>query len=239
MDMLGVLIVLIIFAMLGYALYDAYCGISYKKYRREQEQKNEEEEKRIERRMQQEKLYQEELEKKRVEEERLAEEYNTFKEEAGEPDKEISIRKDWKEKDSFLSRLIIFDSHEVVYLRGKKYAYKDILGCSLNDDQTTNTTSYSEGNSRANNGSVIGRAVVGGVLGGGVGALAGAATSKRNMENVTTYNTSTDHDYTITIQINDIKNPIIQIKLKNQSQKVQEIMAVFAIILHKNNNEPK
>lgn len=153
----------------------------------------------------------------------------------GEPTKEFSLRKDWKDWDKVENHMFIFDNSNVIVINGKELPYSSIIGFALTDDTTSKTTSFTDGTTSSSTGNVIKRAMVGGVIGGGIGAIAGASTSKRNIDAYSESTTTTNHDYTISVQVNDMANPIIEIKIKNQSSKVQEIIACLNIIL-KNSN---
>ena len=175
--------------------------------------------------------------------ESAAKEYNAFREflidKFGQPTKEFTIKAKWGDWDSKENHLFIFDAPQIVVIKGKEIPYAAILGVNLTDNVTSKTTSFGDVSSSASSGSIIKRGVVGGIAGGVLGAAVGAATSKRTGETYSESTTSTIHDYTISIQLDDISEPLIEIKIKGNSSKVQEIMAVFAIILHKNNSELK
>lgn len=162
----------------------------------------------------------------------LVNEYKILKTQLGKPTYEIRIRN--KRKDSIFNKIIIFDSYDIIVICGEKFSYRDIIGCTMTDSQSSITTSVTDGIISAKNGSVLGRAILGGIVGGGIGALAGAATSSKEVETRSEFNTVTNHSYMITIQLNNMQRPIIKIVIDNDLSTVQEIMAIFTIILRKN-----
>ncbi len=155
----------------------------------------------------------------------------------GEPTTSYQLGSDSTKTSSYL---YVFEGPKIISLKDEILPFKKILGFSLNDDSETvlhNETSY-KSTTTTNTGSMIGRAAVGGVLLGGVGALAGATTAKK--ETITTptiANTTTTikHKYSLYLNLDDLANPIREIKLGSDTKRAQTIANIFNIIIQRNN----
>ena len=123
---------------------------------------------------------------------------------------------------------------KVSSIKSKEYKFSDILSCSLVDDVTNETITTTTGKSKTATGSMLGRAVVGGVLTGGLGAVAGAATAKRNITEDASSKTTTVHDYFIYINTNNFQEPVISLRIGNDSGRAQRIIGVINVIMAKN-----
>lgn len=173
-----------------------------------------------------------ERKRRKEEEEKFNTGYNEYITRFGECTAEINLG-GWNEHR--IDRcLLVFETANIVIINSAEYKFKDILGFSLVDDETSETITTSIGNAKTSTGSMIGRAVVGGVLTGGLGAVAGAATAKKNINTDATSQTKTKHNYTLYINVNDIKDPIISINIGNGSIKAQKLAAIFNIIIERN-----
>ena len=148
----------------------------------------------------------------------------------GKADKIITLEKYNINKD-----IAIFGQSERIIMLGNEYAFSDILSCTVDDDykvvkgktEYTSTTSSS-------NGSTIGRAIVGGVLAGGAGAIIGGSTAKK--ETTTLVNQENDtiiHNYTVTVNVNSLTNPIVTIPVGKDKAKLNEITGILNVIIRK------
>lgn len=124
-----------------------------------------------------------------------------------------------------------------IVIMGKEYDFTQVLQCQYSDNIRTEkgtTTITSQGTTKTNTGSMIGRAVVGGVLTGGVGAIIGGATASKGTTTTSVVQQGADitkHDYTVWIYIKDIANPMIQIHIGSDGAKVNEILALMKAII--------
>ena len=152
--------------------------------------------------------------------------------EMGEPDKTIFI----EELDINKEIRAYSESRKVVIL-GKEYGFDSILDCQCSDDSHVvkgQTTITSKGTSAADNGSMIGRAVVGGLVAGSAGAIIGGSTAKKNTSSTSVVNHGKDitkHNYTVWISVKDIANPLIQIPIGGDEVKANEIVSLMSAII--------
>lgn len=132
------------------------------------------------------------------------------------------------------TRVLIFEKSSIIIINSKEYKFSDILGYSLVDDATSETITISTGEAKTSTGSMIGRAVVGGVLTGGIGAVAGAATAKKNINTDATSQTSTQHQYTIYVNVNSLDNPTVKLLVGDNSEKAYKLAGIFNVIIERN-----
>ena len=169
-------------------------------------------------------------------EEEYAKAYGALVNKYGEPTASYQLGSDSTKTKSYL---YVFEQPMIVCLKDEIIPFKSILGFSLNDDSETvmhNETSF-KSTTTTNTGSMISRAAVGGVLLGGVGALAGATTAKR--ETITTptadkTTTTVKHKYSLFINLDDLSNPIREIKLGSDTARAQTVANIFNIIILRN-----
>ena len=122
---------------------------------------------------------------------------------------------------------------------GNEYSFSDILNCTAEDDYKVikGKTEYTS-QTKAKNGSTVGRAIVGGVLAGGAGAIIGGATAKKETKTIAHQKDDIIiHNYTIVVNVNSLTNPIVTIPLKSDKAKMNEIVGVLNVII--NNNRAK
>ena len=148
----------------------------------------------------------------------------------GEADKVISI-----EEYDIDKEIAIFGQAEKIVLLGNEYSFSDILSCTAEDDYKVikGKTEYTS-QTRASNGSTVGRAIVGGVLAGGAGAIIGGSTAKK--ETTTLVHQKDDtiiHRYSIIVNVNSLSNPIITIPLGADRAKLNEIVGLLNVIIKK------
>lgn len=166
------------------------------------------------------------------EKEKLCQEYefqkNAFIDKYGVPDTTIF----WNEYD-MNSEINVYESQKKVFIMGSEYAFKDILSCTFIDNPTTikgKVRAVSQ--SKADNGSTIGRAIVGGAIAGSTGAIIGGATAKR--ETQTEYKQENDityHNYIVIINVNNITNPVIRIQTGEDGRLTNEIVGLMNVII--------
>lgn len=134
---------------------------------------------------------------------------------------------------SISTRFLVFEQSNIIIIKGKEYGFLDIIGCSLVDDATNETITTSTGTAKTSTGSMLGRAVVGGVLIGGLGAVAGAATAKKNIYGDSISQTTTTHKYTLYINVNNLQEPTISLKIGDNTSKAQKLAGVLNVIVER------
>ena len=148
----------------------------------------------------------------------------------GEADKVIPI-----EEYDIDKEIAIFGQAEKIVLLGNEFSFSDILSCSAEDDYKVikGKTEYTS-QTKASNGSAVGRAIVGGVLAGGAGAIIGGSTAKK--ETTTLVHQKDDtiiHRYAVIVNVNSLSNPIITIPLGADKAKLNEIVGLLNVIIKK------
>lgn len=131
--------------------------------------------------------------------------------------------------------ILIFAETKKIWILGKTYDFKDIIGCSLSDNSHIEKGKVTY-ETKTSTGSMLGRAVVGGVLTGGVGAVIGGATAKKNTVAVPQGYDKVIHDYTVLVNINSLTTPIVRISCGSNGGKVNDIVAIMNVIIRQNNN---
>ena len=146
----------------------------------------------------------------------------------GEADKVIPL-----EEYDIDKEIAIFGQAEKIIIQGNEFSFSDILDCTADDDYRVikgKTEDTSE--TKAKNGSTVGRAIVGGVLAGGAGAIIGGATAKKETKTITHQKDDIIiHNYTVVINVNSLINPIITIRLGSDKNKLNEIVGVLNVII--------
>ena len=187
----------------------------------------EKEQKRKEAREKRQKELEEKLEeKKKIYENKKIEQASRL----GEVDKVISI-----EEYDIDKEIAIFGQTEKIVLLGNEFSFFDILSCTAEDDYKIikGKTEYTS-QTKAKNGSTVGRAIVGGVLAGGAGAIIGGSTAKK--ETTTLVHQKDDiiiHRYSVIVNVNSLSNPIITIPLGADKAKLNEIVGIMNVIIKK------
>lgn len=123
--------------------------------------------------------------------------YRNYVAQNGQPNKVITLKKNDKS-----GIILINEQNHKIWLLGNDLVFSDIISCSVEEE-----TSIHKGkiiaNTKTNNGSLIGRALVGGVIAGSVGAIIGGSTSSSTTE----FQQDDDHvirDYTVIVNINRV-----------------------------------
>lgn len=125
--------------------------------------------------------------------------------------------------------IFIFEGAKRIYLVGHDLSFSDILGCSYFDDQKIikGKITYKTKTDTKN---MAKRAVVGGALLGGSGVILGGATSQKTSVGIQEDDQIT-HNYTITVNVNDIINPIIRIPTGQHGALTNEIVALLNVVI--------
>ena len=115
-----------------------------------------------------------------------------------------------------------------IMLQDKVYSFNDILGCELRDDTHTVTAGgVMKGESNTLN--TVGRAVVGSAIAGSTGAILGGMSSSRKYS-VSPSVSTTVHDYTLYINVNDLANPVVRYNLGDSYNLAMEIVGIIKIV---------
>lgn len=133
--------------------------------------------------------------------------------------------------------IYVFEERKILLLQNEPIPFDNILGFELKDNQSTITkTTSPKYKTSTSIGSMVGRAIVGGILTGGVGAAVGAATAKKTTEVVEEGKTRTitRHNYKITLNIDDMSNPVRIIEFGSYDDIAEKVANVLNVILHRN-----
>lgn len=133
-------------------------------------------------------------------------------------------------------RVLVFAESQKIWIIGKIYDFKDIIGCSVNDDSHVKKADVTYKTSTST-GSMLGRAVVGGVLTGGVGAAIGGATASKKTVAVPSGNDTVVHNYTVVININSFTTPVIYLKCYNDENLKDNLLGIFNVIIRRNTQQ--
>ena len=128
--------------------------------------------------------------------------------------------------------IYVFESSSIILINGNPYKFENILSYSVSDNSVV-IYSKEMTTSKYDNKNVLGRAIIGGVLGGVAGAVVGGSTAKTNIS-ISDRSSHTSHDYIISITINDLSNPLIEIHIGVDTKIMQEISSIFSIICERN-----
>lgn len=157
-------------------------------------------------------------------------EYNTwymdYVAQNGEPDKKIVLDYDSYNKDKLI---FVHEQSQKIYIQGTTYNFKDIISCSVSDNQTVIKGAITA-LTKTNTGSTVGRAIVGDVLAGPAGAIIGGVTAKKTTQ-YQQGNDTIEHDYTVLINVNSISAPILRIHTKKDSTLTSEIIGLMNVII--------
>ena len=130
----------------------------------------------------------------------------------------------------------VFESSATIMIAGTPYRFEDIVSFDVTDNSTV-IYSGRTANTETNTGSMIGRSIVGGIVGGGVGSIIGGATASKSTK-ISGQTAKTFHDYTINITVNDLSNPLVELRLKEDPEKaLNKIVSVLTIIVKRNNEK--
>lgn len=153
----------------------------------------------------------------------------------GEADNRIYLKGNFEE-DDINKEFVVWGEKKILFIKGQPYAFSDILGYTIDDNQITRhgKVEYTS-NTKTNTGSTIGRAVVGGVVAGGVGAVIGGATASKETKTISRQgDDKIIHDYTININTTSLKSPIIKVQTGASTDKTNQIIGILNIVLEQN-----
>lgn len=129
--------------------------------------------------------------------------------------------------------IIVYETKKKVIIRGKEFAFIDILSCTFSDNPTmVKGKILSVSDTKTDNGNALGRAIVGGAIAGPAGAIIGGTTAKRQTQ--TEYRQENDkiyHNYTVIINVNSISNPIIRINTGDNGRLTNEIVGLMNVVI--------
>lgn len=129
-------------------------------------------------------------------------------------------------------QIIVYGNANHIIIEGKDYAFDQIIGCRLIDNQTVKKGEITAVTS-TNNGDMLKRAVVGDIVGGRAGAVIGGATAKKE----TTFTQQDDtivHSYTVIINIRDLVKPVVTINLGQKEITAHEIEGLINAVISMN-----
>ena len=172
-------------------------------------------------------------EKRRLELEEKEHKYNIAKNELfarnGEPCKTIVISESRFDLFNINNELIVFDTAKKLWLCGHEISIDDINSFAIDDEsviqkgQVTAVTS-------TDTSSLASRSIAGALIGGEAGAIIGGATAKKQTV-LKQENDKIIHDYALVVNICDINNPMLLIKIGRNKNKAMEINALMQVIM--------
>lgn len=127
----------------------------------------------------------------------------------------------------------IYTDSKKIWLMGNAFDFKDIRSVSLETETKTGNHKIVATSSTDTLGT-IGRSLAGAVVGGNTGALIGAGTAKHK----TIIEKEGEDDvtiYIVDIKTNNIKTPVVTVRLENQRDKAIELYSTFELIIEQNN----
>lgn len=171
--------------------------------------------------------------KRRLELEEKENKYNIAKNELfarnGEPCKTILISESSIELFNMNNELIVFDKARKLWLCGHEISIDDINSFVIDDESTIQKGQITAVTS-TDTGSMAGRSIAGALLGGEAGAIIGGATAKKQTI-LKQENDKIIHYYALVVNIRDINNPMLLIKIGRNKNKAMEINALMQVIM--------
>lgn len=172
-------------------------------------------------------------EKRRLELEEKEHKYNIAKNELlarnGEPCKTIVISESRFDLFNINNELIVFDKAKKLWLCGYEVSIHDINSFVIDDESTIQKGQITAVTS-TDTGSMAGRSIAGALIGGEAGAIIGGATAKKQTV-LKQENDKIIHDYALVVNIRDINNPMLLIKIGRNKNKAMEINALMQVIM--------
>lgn len=172
-------------------------------------------------------------EKRRLELEEKEHKYNIAKNQMsarnGEPCKTILLNESCLDQFNINNELIVFDKARKLWLCGQEISIDDINSFVIDDESVIQKGQITAVTS-TNTGSMAGRSIAGALLGGEAGAIIGGATAKKE----TVFKQENDeiiHNYALVVNIRDINNPMLLIKIGRNKNKAMEINALMQVIM--------
>ena len=159
--------------------------------------------------------------------------YNAAKKELlsrnGEPCKTILISESSLDLFNIDNELIVFDKSRKLWLCGHEVSIDDINSFTI-DDESVVMKGQIKAISSTDTGSMAGRSIAGAIIGGGAGAIIGGSTAKKE----TIFKQENDkviHDYALVVNISDLNNPMLLIKIGRDKNKAMEINALMQAVM--------
>ena len=172
-------------------------------------------------------------EKRRLELEEKEHKYNIAKNELfarnGEPCKTIVISESRFDLFNINNELIVFDKAKKLWLCGHEVSIDDINSFAI-DDESVVLKGQIKAVTSTNTGSLAGRSIAGALIGGEAGAIIGGSTAKKE----TIFEQKNDkviHDYALFVNLRDLNNPMLLIKIGANKNKAMEINALMQAIM--------
>lgn len=172
-------------------------------------------------------------EKRRLELEEKEHKYNIAKNELfarnGEPCKTILISESSLDRFNIDNELIVFDKSRKLWLCGHEVSIDDINSFAI-DDESVVLKGQIKAVTSTNTGSLAGRSIAGALIGGEAGAIIGGSTAKKE----TIFEQENDkviHDYALVVNLRDLNNPMLLIKIGANKNKAMEINALMQVIM--------
>lgn len=130
-------------------------------------------------------------------------------------------------------RLLVFGESELLYVDGREVFFKDIISYKITDDyRIKHGEVESSSKTKISTGSLIGRTVAGAVIGGGLGAAIGAVSASKNTTTIGKQKKDVIiHNYSLSINVRSLENPLIRLNLGWSTEKAEEVNAIFAYII--------
>ena len=147
----------------------------------------------------------------------------------GKPCKTIVISESCLDQFNIDNEFIVFDKAKKLWLCGHEISIDDINSFAIDDESVIQKGQITAVTS-TNTGSMAGRSIAGALLGGEAGAIIGGATAKKK----TVFEQENDeiiHDYALVVNICDINNPMLLIKIGRNKNKAMEINALMQVIM--------
>lgn len=147
----------------------------------------------------------------------------------GEPGRLVLIHESRFDQFNMDNELIVFDKVKKLWLCGHEVAIGDINSFMV-DDESTILKGDIKAVTSTDTGSLAGRSIAGALIGGEAGAIIGGATAKRE----TVFRQGSDkiiHDYALVVNVRDLKNPMLLIKIGRDKKKAMEINALMQVIM--------
>lgn len=172
-------------------------------------------------------------EQKRQELKEKEDKYNTFRNDLiarnGEPGRVILIHENRFEQFNIDNELIVFDKAKKLWLGGHEIAIGDINSFIV-DDESTILKGDIKAVTSTDTSSLAGRSIAGALIGGETGAIIGGATAKRE----TLFRQGSDkiiHDYALIVNVRDLNNPMLLIRIGRDKKKAMEINALMQVVM--------
>lgn len=172
-------------------------------------------------------------EKRRLELEEKENKYNIAKNELfarnGEPCKTILISESSLDRFNIDNELIVFDKSRKLWLCGHEVSIDDINSFAI-DDESVVLKGQIKAVTSTNTGSLAGRSIAGALISGEAGAIIGGSTAKKE----TIFEQENDkviHDYALVVNLRDLNNPMLLIKIGANKNKAMEINALMQVIM--------